>query len=94
MVSCSVVVGFVVIIGVVTLPVVDLEVVLDTIGMAVVMFVYSSVICESMDKVAVEVIVVCTDVELLVVVATSFVLMTDALDIPIYKSIFKIKDCI
>lgn len=83
MVSCSVVVGFVVIIGVVTLPVVDLEVVLDTIGMAVVMFVYSSVICESMDKVAVEVIVVCTDVELLVVVATSFVLMTDALDIPI-----------
>lgn len=70
--------------GVVTLPVLDLEVVLDTIGMAVVMFVYSSVICESMDKVAVEVIVVvCTDVELLVVVATSFVLMTDALDIPI-----------
>lgn len=84
MVSCSVVVGFVVIMGVVTLPVLDLEVVLDTIGMAVVMFVYSSVICESMDKVAVEVIVVvCTDVELLVVVATSFVLMTDALDIPI-----------
>lgn len=84
MVSCSVVVGFVVIMGVVTLPVADLEVVLDTIGMAVVMFVYSSVICESMDKVAVEVIVVvCTDVELLVVVATSFVLMTDALDIPI-----------
>ena len=70
--------------GVVTLPVLDLEVVLDTIGTAVVMFVYSSVICESMDKVAVEVIVVgCTDVELLVVVATSFVLMTDALDIPI-----------
>lgn len=84
MVSCSVVVGFVVIMGVVTLPVLDLEVVLDTIGMAVVMFVYSSVICESMDKVAVEVIVVvCTDVELLVVVATSFALMTDALDIPI-----------
>ena len=83
MVSCSVVVGFVVIIGVVTLPVVDLDVVLDTIGMTVVMLVYSSVICESMDKVAVEVIVVCTDVELLVVVATSFVLMTDALDIPI-----------